>query len=290
MSQLTDQVFEILRKHIHRICGIYLQKEKKYLVEQRLEAVVKSQSCQNFSELALKMTHKISPKFEEEIITAITTNETSFFRDKHPFETFRDHLLPVFVQLVKKRKLMNQRRGPRVNIWSAASSTGQEPYCLAMDIHKYITTPPTKGVVLGDFRILATDISSEVLSQAMSGKYNALEISRGISEEQKNRYFHAYGKSWGISEEIKGMVEFRKVNLMVPFAFLGSYDLILCRNVLIYFDEESSRRIISQFYRMMSNDSVLMLGSSENLPFQAKEFERLEFNNTRYYKKSKPDT
>jgi len=287
--ELTKQDFSNLVKFIYEKCGIVIKDEKVYLVQQRLEPIAKLNGCHTFSEFYLKLITNCTPNLSDALITAITTNETSFFRDKHPFDTFENHILPELGRAVEERKgRTTERKGSKARIWCAASSTGQEPYCLAMIISEYIQKVKHKGIEPGDFSIVATDISSKVLAQAISGEFSDYEVKRGLKESYMNKYFFKEdgdrGK-WVIDQNIRDLVEFRRLNLMEPFTKLGGFDAIFCRNVLIYFDEDSKRRIFDQFHHMLSNDGFLVLGSTESTYGITDKFKSARENSTIIYKK-----
>ncbi len=176
------------------------------------------------------------------------------------------------------------RRGPKVRIWSAASSTGQEPYTIAMLIHEFAEYHAHLGVHATDFSILATDISSRVLSQAIEGSYQQFELDRGLDNRYLEKYFQQQGDKWVVKPELASMVEFRKTNLVQPISHLGAFDVIFCRNVLIYFDFETKKNIISQFHHMLNKDGLLILGASENL-YTIDGFHSLTLGSTMVYKK-----
>jgi chemotaxis protein methyltransferase CheR len=262
--ELTPSDFKRLRLHIHRLCGVYIQDEKRYLVSQRLEGLAGEQGCECFTDFCDLLDAGANREVNEGIISAITTNETSFFRDKHPFETFKNTLLPALGKKIKEAKSRGNS-DPRIRIWCAAASAGQEPYSLAMLIHEYAAANSYTGISLDNFRILATDISDKVLRQAVSGEYNAVEMGRGLSQEQRTRYFNPNGKAWKISDELKAMVDFQRLNLTGSFGLLPAFDVIFCRNVLIYFDDATKKQIIERFHRKLQPDGALILGASENI-------------------------
>lgn len=265
--ELSMKEFSNLSEQIYTICGIEIKEEKHYLIKQRLEPVVRSFSYEDFSELNDNLTNPNNHKLRDQVISAITTNETFFFRDRHYFESFRDHLLPRLGEIALERKLRpQQRRGAKVKIWCAASSTGQEPYSIAMLLHEYVGQSRAKGmnIDIDDFSILATDISPWALSRAMTAEYNDLEISRGLEPHEKKKYFVKNGCNWALDKKIQSQVQFRRINLMESFDSLGSFDFIFCRNVLIYFDNDAKEKIFRKFCAMLTDEGGLMIGSTEN--------------------------
>ncbi|MDY6950450.1 MAG: protein-glutamate O-methyltransferase CheR [Thermodesulfobacteriota bacterium] len=287
--ELTQEAFRLLSDYIYGISGILLRESKSYLIKQRLQPVALQVDCPSFEEFYDRIRANALPKIEEQIINAITTNETSFFRDGHPFTTFKDQVLPWLGEKIRQRKTRNgPRRGPKVSLWSAGSSTGQEPYSLAMLIGEYALDHRHLGIRTEDFGLLATDISSEALSKAMGGEYTDMEMKRGLSPDRVERYFSKEGDRWVIKSAIRVMVDFRQVNLVKPFSTLGGFDVILCRNVLIYFDSVVKARMIQQFYRMLSEGGFLILGVTENLravPEREDAFEPVRYGKTLVYRK-----
>ncbi len=282
--ELSMQEFQELSKFIYKLCGLDIKEEKHYLVKQRLSHLALSFGSGSFQGLIDKIRTGSDTRLRDQIIEAITTNETFFFRDVHPFDTFRDLILPRLGEIIRQRKASpHQRKGAKVNIWSAASSTGQEPYTLAMLIHEYVTANGHRGITLQDFGILATDISTGVLSKAIAGKYTDMEISRGLSPERRDRHFRKDGNMWAVSEALESMVDFRRVNLTEPFTMLGGFDVIFCRNILIYFDDDTKRRIFLQFHQALPDTGYLMLGACENMNMLSDKFESSRHKDTILY-------
>jgi len=287
--ELTDQDFTNLKNYIQNIIGLSIQQDKKYLISQRLEPIVKSNGFKSFTQFYLKLQQTKDRGLNDQIIAAITTNETSFFRDSHPFDTFRDKIIPQMCYWIKERKSrLYMRRGPKANIWCAASSTGQEPYTLAMLLMDAVRDTKVPGVLPEDFVIIASDVSNEVLAKAMSGIYEPLEISRGLPDYYKTQYFTQKDDKWMVKENIQKLVEFRRVNLVEPFRYLGGFDIIFCRNVLIYFDVKTRLAILEQFYHMLNPEGFLFLGASENIFGVTDKFESQHLGRTIIYKRKPP--
>lgn len=279
--KLKPEEFTALTSYIYRICGLSIGNEKQYLVEQRLFKLAKTAGGGSFQGLIEKLKMGTDPRLRDDVIEAMTTNETSFFRDGHPFDTFRDALLPALEQMIiQRKKSAIQRRGAKVRIWSAAASTGQEAYSLAMLIHEYVKANAYKGVALDDFDILATDISSSVLAQAVAGRYSDMEVARGLSLERRNKYFSKTDSGWAVNNELQSIVEFRRINITEPFATLGGFDVIFCRNILIYFDDDTKRKIMRQMHQMLSPEGYLMLGACENVQGMGVDFESINHKST----------
>jgi len=263
---LSKDEFLLLSQFIHQASGILVTEDKSYLIRQRLVPLLKSEHMSSFYELYQKLQRPDQLVLRDRVLMAMTTHETSFFRDGHPFDAFQQVLLPKLQNKVRGRKAHTpMRRGPKVDIWCAACSTGQEPYTLAMLIHEFVERTAYSGLALEDFRILATDLSTQVLVQAMEGRYNQVEVMRGLTAQRRDRYLSREGEHWFVNETLRSMVTFQRINLKDRFTSLGGFDVIFCRNVLIYFDESTQQRVFQQFREMLVDDGVVILGSSENL-------------------------
>ncbi len=284
--ELSPQEFDLFRRYIYQLCGIVVPEDKSYLIRHRLEPVVVTAGYKSFRGFYEMLTQNPLPKIEEHVINAITTNETSFFRDGHPFVAFQEYILPKLGRIIRERKArVRPRSGPKVSVWSAGSSKGQEPYSLAMLIHEYALANRHLDILKDDFGLLATDVSSDALSMAMAGEYTQIEVKRGLSADRTEKYFVQEGSRWVLDSAIRIMVDFRQVNLIKPFAMLGGFDIILCRNVLIYFDNVIKERIVHQFYDMLSEEGFLMLGATESLYAITDRFESVHYGQTVLYKK-----
>lgn len=282
--KLSRHTFDELRSLIHRICGLVLSEEKAYLIQHRLEPVARANRCRSFEEFSDRLRGGALTALHEAVIEAITTNETSFFRDGHPFETFRQQVLPRLGEVLRSHKAAG-RKAPQVRIWCAAASTGQEPYSLAMLVSDYVLANAYLGVSTGDFSILATDVSAKVLARAAAAEYSERDLVRGLSPAQIARYFHKQGAGWIVQEKVRKLVEFCRANLVHPFQGLGTFDVIFCRNVLIYFDDDTRRRICRQFHDMLTDEGSLILGSAENLYGVTDQFESVRYGETLVYRK-----
>lgn len=275
--KLADHEFESIRKTLHRLCGVTLGPEKQYLVTSRLNPVMVRLGVTSYAELIRRLESINSRDLREELVEAMTTKETSFNRDKHPFEELTRSILPWLVETQWQSRRIAGRVGARVRIWSAAASTGQEAYSVAMSILDYLrhesslrpyrpTATPMPTVA--DFTILGTDVSPQALTFARAGVYRTFDIERGLSQTQRDRYFVRDGMNWQINSELRKMVEFRQLNLIEPIKDVGKFDLILCRNVLIYFDDSARHEIMRQLVASLHPGGLLMLGASESLPIQ----------------------
>lgn len=280
---LPRATFDELRRLIHRLCGIVLSDDKAYLVRHRLEPLVRQSGCSSFDDFARKLREPGGTVLHEVVIAAITTGETSFFRDGHPFEAFRLHLLPQLTEAARARAVFDAI--PRVRLWCAAASTGQEAYSLAMLIREHLDTIRGAGTNPVEFAILATDVSATALAKAAAGVYDHWELSRGITPAMLQRHFQKLGRQWIIREPVRRLVEFRRINLIEPVTALGTFDAIFCRNLLIYFDEPTRRRLCAEFYAMLPPGGWLMLGTAENLYGVSERFESVRLGETLLYRR-----
>ncbi|MFA5950117.1 MAG: protein-glutamate O-methyltransferase CheR [Hyphomicrobium sp.] len=248
MSQSFDALCEFLR----RSSGLVMEQSKRYLVESRVMPIVRRERLSGLDELVSRLQKGQSPKLAKDVIEAMTINETYFFRDKTPFDQFRTVMLP---------KLLTARQSEkRLRIWSAAASTGQEAYSLAMILDEF--APKLSGWKI---EILGTDLSDGVLEKARKGVYSQFEVQRGLPTPMLLRHFNQIGDSWQISEAMRSKVTFRQLNLLSDFNSLGKFDVIYCRNVLIYFDPMRKQDILTRMSRLLSPEGFLLLGASESL-------------------------
>ncbi|MCC6127304.1 MAG: protein-glutamate O-methyltransferase CheR [Pirellulales bacterium] len=261
--ELSRATFEELRRLIHRLCGIVIADEKEYLVRHRLEPLVKKSGCSTFDEFQRKLASLDGLVWQEAIVEAITTQETSFFRDRHPFEALRSRILPELVSAAQSGKAAGNPR--KIRTLCCGTATGQEPYSLAMLICDYLATRRPAGIEAADFSILATDISAAALAAAAAAKYGRRDVERGLTPAEIERFFERQGEEWTILPAVRKLVEFRRINLLQPLVLLGTFQLILCRNVLIYFDLPARQRICDQFHEMLAAGGWLVLGSAESL-------------------------
>jgi chemotaxis protein methyltransferase CheR len=247
---MTGSDFEFIRKLLKQRSGLMLSAEKQYLVESRLMPVAQRNRIPNLFELARRLRAGTDEALIAEVVEAMTTNETFFFRDRLPFEHVKSFILPALMAARERHK--------RIRIWCAAASTGQEPYSLAMMLREM-------GSALDGFRIeiMATDLSNEVLEKARSGIYSQFEVQRGLPIQYLVKYFTQTGDLWQIAPEIRAMVQFRSLNLLTDFSRLGLFDLIVCRNLLIYFDQPTKTDVLDRLARVTAHDGFLILGAAE---------------------------
>ena len=248
---MTPPDYEYLRKLLKDHSGLDLSADKQYLIESRLLPLSRKCGVPGIGELVQKMKGGSSTIIAQ-VVEAMTTNETFFFRDKVPFEHFRDTIMPEVLKARANRK--------SVRIWCAAGSTGQEPYSLAMSLKEM-------GAALAGWRveIIATDLSTEVLEKSKSGVYSQFEVQRGLPIQLLVKYFKQNGEFWQISPELRAMVQHRQLNLLHDFSQLGTFDIIFCRNVLIYFDQETKVNIFGRLAKLMDQDGFLVLGAAETV-------------------------
>ncbi|HVS36107.1 MAG TPA: protein-glutamate O-methyltransferase CheR [Gemmataceae bacterium] len=278
---LSRSVFDELRQLIHRLCGLVVDDDKAYLIRHRLGPVARTAGCRSFEELAQKLRGPEGAALHASIVEAITTAETSFFRDGHPFEAFRCHLLP---RLGEKA-----RAGVKVRLWCAAASTGQEPYSLAMLLHDYLTANRGVGLRKSDFSILATDISERVLATARAAEYGDRDVARGLTPAVLARHLEKRHGVWAVREPVRRLVDFRRLNLTGPLIDLPAFDAIFCRNLLIYFDLDARRRICRNLHNLLTDGGWLVLGAAENLYGVSEQFESLRLGDALVYRKAAPD-
>ncbi|HUA97924.1 MAG TPA: protein-glutamate O-methyltransferase CheR [Terracidiphilus sp.] len=260
-------------RYIQEICGIHLDESQGYLLETRLGGLLAEAGASNYSELFYKAKAGTDVKLRARIIDAITTNETSFFRDTSPFELLRHKMIPDLID----RRSKSGGRIP-IRIWSAACSTGQEAYSTAIvlkellgDLNRY------------DIRILGTDISNKVVAQASYGEYSRLELGRGLPPETVARHFSPSGDRWRIRDEIRAMATFRTMNLLEPFSFPSPFDIIFCRNVAIYFLEADRARLFRNLARCLAGDGGLIIGATESISGVCPELEPRRYLRSVFY-------
>jgi chemotaxis protein methyltransferase CheR len=260
---MTAQDFEFVCRLVRDQSAIVLEPGKEYLVEGRLAPVARQLDIGSVSALVGRLRAGPDPGLATRVVEAIATTETSFFRDHHPFETLRTAVLP---ELIRRRADEKQ-----LNVWSAACSTGQEPYSLAILLREHF--PDLAGWRVN---ILATDLSGEVLVRAAAGRYTQLEVNRGLSAGLLVKYFRQHGATWELAEDVRRAVEFRELNLVRPWPPLPRMDLIFLRNVMIYFDVDAKKAILGRVARLLRPDGYLLLGGAETTLNLDDSFRRVE--------------
>jgi chemotaxis protein methyltransferase CheR len=248
---VTPLDYEFLRKLLKERSGLDLSPDKQYLVESRLIPLARKVGLPGITELVQKMKSG-SEALTSDVVEAMTTNETFFFRDKIPFDHLRDTMMPALLQARASRRSLR--------IWCAASSTGQEPYSIAMCLKEL-------GAALAGWRveIIGTDLSQAVLEKSRAGIFSQFEVQRGLPIQLLVKHFTQVGELWQINADIRAMVQYRQLNLLHDFAQLGTFDVIFCRNVLIYFDQETKAGIFGRLAKVVEPDGFLVLGAAESV-------------------------
>ena len=248
---MNPHEYDFIRRCLKERSGLVLSADKQYLVESRLLPVARKAGLGSLSEL-VNTLRRGAEELTIAVVEAMMTNESFFFRDKTPFENFRLTVLPAL--------LAARRASHTIRIWCAAASTGQEPYSLAMALREM------DRVVAGwRIEIIASDLSNEVLEKARQGIYSQFEVQRGLPIGLLIKYFSQVGDTWQIAPEIRSMVKFRQLNLLSDFSHLGTFDLLFCRNVLIYFDQETKTEVLNRLARVVAGDGYLVLGAAETV-------------------------
>lgn len=251
-KQISPQEYDDFRRYLEEHSGIVLGENKHYLVTSRLNRLMREFELGDFATLMKRLKGQHNSKLHEQIVDAMTTNETLWFRDAYPFEVLKHELLPQITA--------NKLR--QVRIWSAASSSGQEAYSISMTIQEYLASKP--GSLPSNIQIIGTDISATMLRDASSATYDKMSLARGISEERRQRFFIPVGDKWQVRPEIKARTSFRELNLLNNFSALGKFDIIFCRNVLIYFSSDMKRDILNRMATSLNPGGHLFLGGSES--------------------------
>jgi chemotaxis protein methyltransferase CheR len=243
---------ELLAKLLKEQSGLVVTPEKAYLLENRLQPVARKWGLDSIDALVGAMRARADHKMIKDVVDAMTTNESLFFRDMKPFDNLRDILLP---ELMKARAASK-----RIRIWSAACSSGQEPYSISM-----LLTEMGPKVAGWRFEIVATDLSSEIIGRAKDGVYSQFEVQRGLPITMLVKYFSQDGDKWRINDKIRSMVQYREFNLLDHPRMLGQFDIVFCRNVLIYFDQPTKGKVLAGIADQMAPDGGLYLGGAETV-------------------------
>ncbi|WP_117233456.1 CheR family methyltransferase [Vibrio maerlii] len=268
---ISDQEYRDFTRFLESQCGIVLGDSKQYLVRSRLSPLVTKFKLGSLSDLLKDVISGRNRELRLAAVDAMTTNETLWFRDNYPFTVLADKLLPEIAA--------NKRP---IKIWSAASSSGQEPYSMAMTV---LETQARKPGMLSSVSITATDISASMLEQCRAGVYDNLALGRGLSPERKRTFFEDAGDGkMKIKDNVKRMVSFRPQNLMDNYTLLGKFDIIFCRNVLIYFSPEMKSKVLNQMANSLNPGGYLLLGASESLTGLTDRFEMVRCNPGIIYK------
>ncbi|WP_420404629.1 CheR family methyltransferase [Nisaea sp.] len=249
---MNSSDFEFLSSLLYKQSGLVLTPDKGYLLETRLQPVARSHGLSSIEQIVSTLRSRRDERLVNSITDAMTTNESLFFRDRTPFEQFKTVVLPTLMETRAAKK--------QIRIWSAACSSGQEPYSLSMVLDEL-------GSKLAGWRveIIATDISSEMIARARAGVYSQFEVQRGLPVQLLVKYFQQDGDRWQLNEKIRRMVTFREFNLLQDPRALGNFDIVFCRNVLIYFDQDTKRQVLEGISRQMAPDGYLYLGGAETV-------------------------
>jgi chemotaxis protein methyltransferase CheR len=249
---LEDSVFKFYEEFLKKESGLIVTRDKVYLLETRLNPIVSENGLNNLGDLANKIKSEgINSKISKDVIESMTTNETSFFRDTRPFDNLEKVLLPYFIK---------NRTTKKLRIWSAACSSGQEIYSIAMILKDWEAKMPDWKIEL-----VASDLSTEIIDKAKKGEYTQFEVQRGLPVQRLVKYFKQNGDKWLISDDIKKMVQFKQMNLLGNLSSMGTFDIVFCRNVLIYFDKPTKGQVIENIAKITPKDGVLLLGGAETV-------------------------
>jgi chemotaxis protein methyltransferase CheR len=276
MSGLTAGELALWSRYIHSICGIQLDGSKGYLIETRLGPLLRETGSNGFAELHNKVKGDFTSALRRKVIDAITTQETSFFRDTSPFDLLQHKILPDLID--KRAKALGNARPVALRVWSAACSTGQEVYSTAI-VFKELLVDMNRY----DVRILGTDISDKAVAQASYGQYSRLEMDRGMLPDRMAKYFRTEGQTWKVRDEIRALATFKTMNLLEPFFFPAKFDIIMCRNVAIYFSEQDKSRLFKSISRVMAPGGYLIIGSTESLAGLCPELEPKRYLRSVFY-------
>lgn len=275
-APLTRDELTAWSRHIHDICGVFLDASKGYLIETRLAGLLRDTGAGGWSELLYKVKGDPGTALRIKVINAITTNETSFFRDTSPFELLQHKLFP---ELIDRRNKAGVRPVP-IRILSAACSTGQEAYSTAIVLKELLHD--FRGY---DIRILGLDISDAAVAQASYAHFSRADLERGLAPDKLARHFEPVGDRWKVRDELRATASFRRANLLEPIASPAPFDIIFCRNVAIYFTEANKTSLFRNLGRNLARDGALIIGSTESLSGLCPEFESKRYLRAVFYQK-----
>jgi len=270
MSNYGPDEYRAFQTFLEKACGIVLGENKHYLVSSRLSRLMRDNNMESLQQLVDQLKQSSALRLRAQVIEAMTTNETLWFRDIYPFEVLTKIIYPEYKKDGKQS----------LRIWSAACSSGQEPYSISMATEEYISQSPGLKI-----EVVATDISQAILNDAKEAKYDALALARGLSEERKRRFFSAIGNQWQVNANIRSRVSFREGNLLQPYTAMGKFDLIFCRNVLIYFSADSKKDILKRMAESLNPRGFLLLGASESIAQYSDAFEMVRASTGVVYRK-----
>lgn len=256
--RLSLQTFRRIIDQVHRLCGLVIPQEKEYLIHDRLRPIIAAQGLSGFDDLANKLQDDRHQQLVDLVLDAITTQETSFFRDAHIFAALEKEIYPALAREAAKRQ-------SSARIWSAGTSTGQEAYSLAMMADEWNGGYRGYAFPAASFSLLGTDVSQAAIAEARQGSYRGAEAMRGLSPTRIAKYMVKEGHHYRVTDRIRRNLEFRRMNLIHDQHDLGTFDMIVCRNVLIYFDFATRQQICNRFARLLRPHGWLLLGAAENL-------------------------
>ena len=272
-QSFTKEEFKLIRDFIEASCGISLGDHKEYLLENRLSKLLTESGCKTYKEFYLKAKNEPQSGLRDKIVDAMATNETMWFRDTYPFEVLKRHLLPE----------LGSKSTSALRIWSAACSSGQETYSISMTVSEFSQSNP--GALRRKVEIVGTDISPSVLTVARSGVYDDMSVARGLSEERRQRFFRQRDKAWELNTEIRGRTRFTDLNLLGSYALMGRFDIIFCRNVLIYFSADIKRNILTRMAQALNPGGYIFVGGSESPTGYCDAFEMVRLKEGVVYKR-----
>ena len=264
-NQINVNDYNQFKTYLEQSCGLMLGDNKHYLVSSRLTGLLEEFNSSSVGDLIQKIVSRPDAKLRERVIEAMTTNETFWFRDAFPFDILQNQIFP---------ELESKVGG--IKIWSAACSSGQEAYSISMATEEYKASNP--GKLRGDVRIVGTDISPQIVRAAQEACYDNLAMTRGLSPERKKKFFQEKGDCWQVNANIKARASFRGLNLLQSYSMLGKFDIVFCRNVLIYFSPENKRDILERIKQTLNPRGYLFLGASESLSNYSDDFEMIRCN------------
>ena len=269
-TDISTDNYTFLQQHVYRESGIVLDDSKQYLLEARLTPIARREGVNTVNDLCNLLRAVARDALRREVVEAMTTNETLFFRDLTPFDALKSTVLPA----LKERRATTRT----LSVWSAAASTGQEAYSILMYLLE-------SGFADWNIRLLGTDLSEQVLARAREGRYMQVEVGRGLPAPMLIKYFDRVGLEWQVKEELRKRIRFEQFDLRRPMVGKGPFDLIFCRNVLIYFDLETKERILTSMYRVLAPDGYLTLGAAESMLQMNTQFERTPIGKAAFYTK-----
>lgn len=270
-TALTPEAISYVCTIVRQRSAIELDAAKAYLIEARLSPVARRCGLTSTAELIGKLQSKVDPVVQQQVVEAMTTNETSFYRDAHPFDALRSTIIPEVLKIRATQRTLN--------IWSAACSTGQEAYSIAM-----LLSEQFPELAAWKTQILGTDLSDDVLEKARAARFSQIEINRGLPVALLTKYFRREGMHWELVPQIRNMAKFIKLNLIEPWPALPTMDVVFLRNVLIYFNTTTKKMILEKVRKMMAPHAVLFLGAAETTMGLDSMFERIQINNSVFYR------